>query len=162
MLYHTLSAHSERVLRIFGRLDFSGIALLVMGSFIPWVYYQFYCRAQESFPKIPLYFDESYLVRKYIFKKCNKPRVVYLITISLLGAAAIVFSQWERFAKPEYSQGYNSTYKNTVRYFVKSFLKITILEEILSLKRVVRAAMFSSLGASGIIPGRFSINHDVL
>jgi len=94
MLYHTLSAHSERVLRIFGRLDFSGIALLVMGSFIPWVYYQFYCRAQ--------------------------PRVVYLITISLLGAAAIVFSQWERFAKPEY--------------------------------RVVRAAMFSSLGASGIIP----------
>ena len=55
---------------------------------------------------------------KYInFKKCNKPRVVYLITISLLGAAAIVFSQWERFAKPEYSQGYNLTYKKAVQFF---------------------------------------------
>ena len=79
------------------------------------MYYQFYCRAQESFQKIDLHSDETYLVRKHIlnifayFKKCNKPRVVYLITISLLGAAAIVFSQWERFAKPEYSQGYNLT-----------------------------------------------------
>jgi len=93
-LYHTLSAHSERILRLFGRLDFSGIALLIMGSFVPWVYYTFYCTTQ--------------------------PRVVYLITISLLGSASIVFSQWDRFAKPEY--------------------------------RVVRAGMFSALGASGIIP----------
>lgn len=93
-LYHTLSAHSERVLRLFGRLDFSGISLLVMGSFVPWVYYSFYCSTQS--------------------------RVVYLITISLLGIGAIVFSQWDRFAKPEY--------------------------------RVVRAAMFASLGASGLIP----------
>jgi adiponectin receptor len=93
-LYHTLACHSERILRLFGRLDFSGIALLIMGSFVPWVYYSFYCTSQ--------------------------PRAVYLITISVLGIAAIVFSQWDRFAKPEY--------------------------------RVVRAAMFSALGASGIIP----------
>lgn len=93
-LYHTLSCHSERILRLFGRLDFSGIALLVMGSFVPWVYYTFYCSTQ--------------------------PRVVYLITISILGIGAIIFSQWDRFAKPEY--------------------------------RVVRAGMFSALGASGFIP----------
>lgn len=93
-LYHTLACHSEKILRLFGRLDYSGIALLIMGSFVPWVYYTFYCSTQ--------------------------PRVVYLLTISVLGIGAIVFSQWDRFAKPEY--------------------------------RVVRAAMFSSLGASGIIP----------
>lgn len=45
-LYHTLSCHSERILRLFGRLDFSGIALLIMGSFVPWVYYSFYCTTQ--------------------------------------------------------------------------------------------------------------------
>jgi adiponectin receptor len=93
-LYHTLSAHSERIMKLFGRLDYSGIALLIMGSFIPWVYYTFYCSDQ--------------------------PRVVYMITISLLGTGTIIFSQWDRFAVPEY--------------------------------RVVRAAMFSGLGASGLIP----------
>jgi len=75
-LYHTLAAHSERVLRLFGRLDFSGIAMLIMGSFLPWVYYSFYCSTQS--------------------------RVVYLLTISLLGIGTIIFSQWDRFAKPEY------------------------------------------------------------
>ena len=31
------------------RLDYCGIALLTMGSFVPWLYYSFYCRIE---PKI--------------------------------------------------------------------------------------------------------------
>ena len=43
-----LGCHSERILHIFGKLDYSGIALLTMGSFVPWVYYTFYCETQSK------------------------------------------------------------------------------------------------------------------
>ncbi|NWY19053.1 PAQR2 protein, partial [Aphelocoma coerulescens] len=58
------------------RLDYSGIALLIMGSFVPWLYYSFYCNPQPCF--------------------------VYLIVICVLGIAAIIVSQWDMFATPEY------------------------------------------------------------
>uniref|UniRef100_A0A1I8HMT6 Adiponectin receptor protein n=1 Tax=Macrostomum lignano TaxID=282301 RepID=A0A1I8HMT6_9PLAT len=65
-LFHTVYCHSERIGRLFNKLDYCGIALLTMGSFVPWLYYGFYCR----------------LVAK----------VVYLTLIGLLGTAAIVVS----------------------------------------------------------------------
>ena len=41
---------SPNFISIFGfRLDYCGIALLTMGSFVPWLYYSFYCRIE---PKI--------------------------------------------------------------------------------------------------------------
>ena len=43
-----IGCHSERILHIFGKLDYSGIALLTMGSFVPWVYYTFYCETQSK------------------------------------------------------------------------------------------------------------------
>jgi len=58
------------------RLDYSGIALLIMGSFVPWLYYSFYCNPQPCF--------------------------IYLIVICVLGIAAIIVSQWDMFATPEY------------------------------------------------------------
>ncbi|CAM9997698.1 unnamed protein product [Lampetra planeri] len=93
-LFHTVYCHSEKVSRTFSKLDYSGIALLIMGSFVPWLYYSFYCNPQ--------------------------PRLIYLVTICVLGIAAIVVSQWERFSTPQY--------------------------------RVLRAAVFLSLGFSGIVP----------
>lgn len=60
----------------FPRLDYSGIALLIMGSFVPWLYYSFYCNPQPCF--------------------------IYLIVICVLGIAAIVVSQWDMFATPQY------------------------------------------------------------
>jgi adiponectin receptor len=41
--YHTLSNHSPRVNRIGNQLDYVGIVLLITGSFIPSVYYGFWC-----------------------------------------------------------------------------------------------------------------------
>lgn len=58
------------------RLDYSGIALLIMGSFVPWLYYSFYCNPQPCF--------------------------IYLIVICVLGIAAIIVSQWDMFATPQY------------------------------------------------------------
>uniref|UniRef100_A0ACB8FMY6 Adiponectin receptor protein 2 n=1 Tax=Sphaerodactylus townsendi TaxID=933632 RepID=A0ACB8FMY6_9SAUR len=75
-LFHTVYCHSEGVSRLFSKLDYSGIALLIMGSFVPWLYYSFYCNPQPCF--------------------------IYLIVICVLGIAAIIVSQWDRFATPQY------------------------------------------------------------
>lgn len=58
------------------RLDYSGIAFLIMGSFVPWLYYSFYCSPQ--------------------------PCVVYSIVVCILGLAAITVSQCDFFATPQY------------------------------------------------------------
>ncbi|KAB0390668.1 hypothetical protein E2I00_018828, partial [Balaenoptera physalus] len=75
-LFHTVYCHSEGVSRVFSKLDYSGIALLIMGSFVPWLYYSFYCNPQPCF--------------------------IYLIVICGLGIAAIIVSQWDMFATPQY------------------------------------------------------------
>ncbi|VDO29556.1 unnamed protein product [Onchocerca flexuosa] len=58
------------------RLDYTGITLLIFGSFIPWIYYGFYCR----------------LV----------PMILYSTMISILAIAAIVVSLWDKFVQPRY------------------------------------------------------------
>jgi len=75
-IFHTMSCHSERVLKIFGKLDYSGIALMIMGSFVPWIYYSFYCDSE--------------------------PKVIYMSCICVLGIMCIVFSQWDRFGTAKY------------------------------------------------------------
>lgn len=63
---------------LFSRLDYSGIALLIMGSFVPWLYYSFYCSPQ--------------------------PRLIYLSIVCVLGISAIIVAQWDRFATPKHRQ----------------------------------------------------------
>ncbi|KAJ8395390.1 hypothetical protein AAFF_G00033750 [Aldrovandia affinis] len=75
-LFHTVYCHSEKVSRTFSKLDYSGIALLIMGSFVPWLYYSFYCSPQ--------------------------PRLIYLCIVCVLGIAAIVVAQWDRFSTPRH------------------------------------------------------------
>ncbi|XP_070597226.1 adiponectin receptor protein 1-like isoform X3 [Erythrolamprus reginae] len=75
-LFHTVYCHSEKVSRTFSKLDYSGIALLTMGSFVPWLYYSFYCSPQ--------------------------PQLIYLIIICVLGITAILVSQSDHFATPQY------------------------------------------------------------
>lgn len=75
-LFHTVYCHSEGVSRVFSKLDYSGIAFLIMGSFVPWLYYSFYCSPQPCF--------------------------IYLIVVCILGIAAITVSQCDFFATPQY------------------------------------------------------------
>jgi adiponectin receptor len=58
------------------RLDYSGISILIIGSFIPWLYYAFYCRVLAM--------------------------SVYITIIVVMGIAAVVLSLWEKFAAPKY------------------------------------------------------------
>ena len=47
-----------------------------MGSFVPWLYYSFYCSPQ--------------------------PRLIYLTIVCVLGIAAIIVAQWDRFSTPRH------------------------------------------------------------
>lgn len=50
--------------------------MLTMSSFVPWLYYAFYC---EIIPKI-----------------------AYLIVIGILGIACIIVSLWDKFSEPQF------------------------------------------------------------
>lgn len=73
--FHTVSCHSEVVGKLFSKLDYCGIALLIMGSFVPWLYYGFYCHYQ--------------------------PKVIYLTVVCVLGSASIITSLWDKFSSSE-------------------------------------------------------------
>lgn len=75
-LFHTLSCHSEMVVKLFSKLDYCGIALLIMGSFVPWLYYGFYCHYQ--------------------------PKVIYLTVVCILGVASIITSLCDKFSAPHW------------------------------------------------------------
>ena len=75
-LFHTVCCHSEHVSKLFCKLDYVGISLLTVGSFVPWLYYSFYCQ----------FFT----------------RVVYMTAISLLGIVTIIITMMDRFATSEY------------------------------------------------------------
>ncbi|RCN47585.1 hypothetical protein ANCCAN_06359 [Ancylostoma caninum] len=75
-IFHTVACHSDSVGKFFNKLDYAGITLLIVGSFIPWLYYGFYCRPQ--------------------------PMIIYITMISVLGLLAMVVSLWDKFAQPKY------------------------------------------------------------
>lgn len=94
--FHTLCCHSETVGKLFSkyifiiiilfeyilelfsgfpfRLDYCGIALLIMGSFVPWLYYGFYCHYQH--------------------------KLIYLSVVVVLGIVSIIVSLWDKFSEP--------------------------------------------------------------
>lgn len=45
-VYHTISNHSHHVARVGNKLDYVGIVFLITGSFIPSIYYGFYCEPE--------------------------------------------------------------------------------------------------------------------
>ncbi|XP_035892242.1 adiponectin receptor protein [Anopheles stephensi] len=72
--FHTLCCHSEMVGKLFSKLDYCGIALLIMGSFVPWLYYGFYCH--------------------------YKHKLIYLTVVIVLGITSIITSLWDKFSQP--------------------------------------------------------------
>uniref|UniRef100_A0A8R1HQE5 Progestin and adipoQ receptor-like protein 1 n=2 Tax=Caenorhabditis japonica TaxID=281687 RepID=A0A8R1HQE5_CAEJA len=74
--FHTLSCHSVPIVKIFCKLDYMGISLLIIGSFIPWIYYGFYCR--------------------------REPKITYIAMVSVLGIGAIVVSLWDKFSESRF------------------------------------------------------------
>ncbi|CAO4369265.1 unnamed protein product [Caenorhabditis nigoni] len=75
-LFHTVACHSIEMSKLFSKLDYTGISLLIVGSFVPWIYFAFYCRPQ--------------------------PMIIYNAMIIILGIAAMVVSLWDKFAEPKF------------------------------------------------------------
>ncbi|XP_046671583.1 LOW QUALITY PROTEIN: adiponectin receptor protein-like [Homalodisca vitripennis] len=74
--FHTVHCHSQSVGKLFSKLDYCGIALLITGSFVPWLYYGFYCHFQS--------------------------KVIYLSVVITLGLSAMIVSLWDRFSEPAF------------------------------------------------------------
>jgi len=75
--YHTVCCHQNRFIgKLFAKFDYCGIAFLTVGSFVPWLYYSFYC---------------NYLTK-----------VVYMSVVIVLGILAVVVSLWDKFGTPRY------------------------------------------------------------
>ena len=47
-MFHTLSNHSPTVSRVWHQLDYAGISCLIAGSFVPSVYYAFWCEPRKQ------------------------------------------------------------------------------------------------------------------
>ncbi|VDD80767.1 unnamed protein product [Mesocestoides corti] len=75
-VFHTLSCHSLKVSRFANKLDYAGIAILTIGSFVPYLYYTFYC-------------DFSAMIG-------------YLSLICILGVMSICVSMLDVFASPRF------------------------------------------------------------
>ncbi len=71
-----MACHSKDISAIFSRLDYAGIALLIVGSTIPWLYYGFYCQFYA--------------------------KLTYITAVSICGLLTIVLLTLERFCLPEY------------------------------------------------------------
>lgn len=72
----TIFPFPRNVSSLFSRLDYAGIALLIVGSLIPWLYYGFYCQYYA--------------------------RLTYMIAMTVMGALTIMVTLWEKFNLPEY------------------------------------------------------------
>lgn len=81
------------------RLDYCGIAMLTMGSFVPWLYYSFYCRVI--------------------------PMIIYLVLIFILGTTCIVVSMWDKFAQPKF-RPVRAGNKSTFHFIYFNFVKLTL------------------------------------
>ncbi|XP_063956024.1 adiponectin receptor protein 1-like isoform X2 [Lytechinus pictus] len=75
-LFHTCYCHSCEASKIFSKLDYSGITFLIVGSFVPWLYFGFYCE--------------------------NITRYVYLALILVLGALCLFVALRDTFSLPKY------------------------------------------------------------
>ncbi|CAH8550300.1 unnamed protein product [Schistosoma rodhaini] len=75
-LFHTVYCHSERVGKLFNKLDYVGISLLVIGSSVPWIHYSFYCY--------------------------NSFKIVYILAVLILGAFCAFVCTQDYFLSPTY------------------------------------------------------------
>jgi len=74
-IFHTVNCHQNKFIgQVFAKLDYCGIAFLIVGSFVPWLYYSFYC-------------DYT-------------PKVIYLTIVCILGVSCVIVSLWDKFGSP--------------------------------------------------------------
>ncbi|NWQ83495.1 PAQR1 protein, partial [Columbina picui] len=129
----------------FSPLDYSGIALLIMGSFVPWLYYSFYCSPQ--------------------------PRLIYLSIVCVLGISAIIVAQWDRFATPKHRQtragvflglGLSGVVPTMHFTIAEGFVKATTVGQmgwffLMAVMYITGAGLYAARIPERFFPGKFDI-----
>ena len=94
--FHTVCCHENRFIgQLFAKFDYCGIAFLTVGSFVPWLYYSFYCNYT---PKV----DLKQNIRRFILESFSAAQVVYMTIVIILGVLAVIVSLWDKFGTPRY------------------------------------------------------------
>lgn len=75
-LFHTMCCHSSEMSLFCVKLDYCGIAILIVGSFVPWLYFGFYCSFLTKF--------------------------LYVSAVVILGLATVTICMWDRFSVPHW------------------------------------------------------------
>lgn len=97
--FHCVACHSPRVAHIFSRMDYAGIAFLIIGSMYPMLYYAFYCeKCVPSAAACGIAADGP---------ACRAPmrsaaRLVYMAVMTLFALATIAVSLLPLFDRPRY------------------------------------------------------------
>ena len=105
-LYHTLCCHKDKKIgRLFIKFDYCGIAFLTVGSFVPWLYYAFYCD--------------------------RMPQIIYLSIVIGLGIGAVVVSTFDFFAGPRFRPLRAGNHRFICQYyclgkFIRSIHKLNV------------------------------------
>ena len=91
--YHTVCCHENRFIgKLFAKFDYCGIAFLTVGSFVPWLYYSFYC---NYLTKVLINYGNNYYTELLL-------QVLYMSVVIVLGILAVVVSLWDKFGTPRY------------------------------------------------------------
>ncbi|KAM7135421.1 LOW QUALITY PROTEIN: adiponectin receptor protein 1-like [Molossus nigricans] len=144
-LFRTVYCHSEKVSRTFSKLDCSGIALVILGSFVPWLYYSFYRSPQL--------------------------RLIYLSIICVLGICAIMVAQWDGFAPPKHRQTRAGVFLGlglsgvvpTVHFTIaEGFVKATTVGQmgwffLMAVMYITGAGLWAARIPERFFPGKFDI-----
>lgn len=94
--YHTLSNHSPEVAMWGNKLDYTGIVFLIVGSYVPALYYGFFCHPSlltVYLGAVSLHFPISAVLRTW-------SESLTALQIALLGFGCLVVSWFEHFRTP--------------------------------------------------------------
>nr|AUS83921.1 adiponectin [Eisenia fetida] len=75
-IYHAFICHSERVCKFLAKIDYCGVIILIMTSYIPWLHFAFYCQ-------------------RYV-------KLSYMVLVTVLGLACISVVVRDEFREPCY------------------------------------------------------------
>ena len=104
-VFHTFSCHSESTAKFFNKIDYLGITILIIGSYLPLIYYAFYCNPLIACTYCTLFvvtgglscyvsFNDTFRARKY-----RKLRPMLFISLGFMGLVPLFHVISERGIK---------------------------------------------------------------
>nr|XP_012599766.1 adiponectin receptor protein 1 [Microcebus murinus] len=137
--------YKRKSLGLFPNWTIQGSLYAGLGSFVPWLYYSFYCSPQ--------------------------PRLIYLSIVCVLGISAIIVAQWDRFATPKHRQtragvflglGLSGVVPTMHFTIAEGFVKATTVGQmgwffLMAVMYITGAGLYAARIPERFFPGKFDI-----